>query len=282
MHFSVSHSTRYAYSQDVWLGPHVLRLRPRIGAHVHVLGFSIQIHPEPIGLEETIDAEGNLVHLAWFDRPTSSLAVATTFEARAACKNPYRFIVTEPDALRLPAAYAAQADVLEPCRRVACPDGPVAELSHALRSMANNDVHAFLNAALAHFGDYESSVRDRGAPQPPDQTLAEKAGACRDFAVLFMELCRHQGLAARFVSGYWRGLRPDDARFLHAWAEVYLPGAGWRGMDPSAGLAVADAHVPLAAAADPRNASPVAGAFHGPPDVQCSMDWSIAIHVKPY
>ncbi len=282
MHFSVSHSTKYTYSKEVWLGPHLIRLRPRPGGNLNVIAHAIQIHPEPVALEETLDAEGNLVHLAWFDRPSASLAIATRFEVKTSCKNPYRFVVTEPDSLQLPAAYRAQADTLAPYRVVSNRDGPVAKLATELCAKTNGNTLAFLNEALGHFADYQPCIRERGPPLPPEETLAQKTGACRDIATLFVELCRLQGLAARFVSGYWHGHRETDTRQLHAWGEVYLPGAGWRGMDPSSGLAVAEAHVPITATARPEDASPVQGSFHGPPGTTSDMEWSIQIHVKPH
>lgn len=99
---------------------------------------------------------------------------------------------------------------------------------------------------------------------PPDVVLSQGAGACRDLSVLFLAACRHVGLPARFVSGYHEGPPERGERELHAWAETYLPGGGWRGFDPSLGLAVADRHVAVAAAPDPRGAAPVAGTFRGP------------------
>ena len=93
--------------------------------------------------------------------------------------------------------------------------------------------------------------------------MEQRQGACRDFAVLFIDACRCVGLAARFVSGYQDAYRSMGKRDLHAWAEVYLPGAGWRGYDPTRGLAVADHHVAVAAAADPQNAAPVTATYRG-------------------
>jgi transglutaminase-like putative cysteine protease len=104
-------------------------------------------------------------------------------------------------------------------------------------------------------------VRPQGDPLPAGVTWETKQGSCRDFTVLFMEACRAVGLAARFVSGYHEGDPDHPANDLHAWAEVYVPGGGWRGFDPTLGLAVSDRHIPLAAAAHPRQAAPVTGAL---------------------
>jgi transglutaminase-like putative cysteine protease len=106
--------------------------------------------------------------------------------------------------------------------------------------------------------------RPDGDPQTPAETLAGRTGACRDTAMLYVEACRSLGMAARFVSGYSMHHPPEVSEHeLHAWAEVYLPGGGWRGYDPSLGLAVADGHVVLAAAPDHRLAAPVSGRYRG-------------------
>jgi transglutaminase-like putative cysteine protease len=118
------------------------------------------------------------------------------------------------------------------------------------------------------------AIRLQGDPQPPAFTLREGTGACRDLSVLFIDACRAVGLAARFVSGYYGGPSAADRRYLHAWAEVFLPGAGWRGFDPLQGLAVADRHVAVAAGAQPRDAAPITGTLGGgdtPADLEVDL-----------
>jgi transglutaminase-like putative cysteine protease len=105
-------------------------------------------------------------------------------------------------------------------------------------------------------------LRIDGAPWPPGVTWSKKSGSCRDLAVLFMEVCRSIGLAARFVSGYEAGVESPE-RYLHAWAEVFLPGAGWRGYDPTHGLVVADGHIVLAAAPRQQQTMPIEGQVQG-------------------
>lgn len=118
-----------------------------------------------------------------------------------------------------------------------------------------------LNARLHRQIRHE--IRDSGQPPAPEITLRRGRGACRDLTVLFMAACRSQGLAARFVSGYQKGDGNRPRRYMHAWPEIYLPGGGWRGFDPTLGLAVADQHVAVAAAARPEAAAPLEGHFHG-------------------
>jgi transglutaminase-like putative cysteine protease len=109
----------------------------------------------------------------------------------------------------------------------------------------------------------EVTIREESEPQAPGMILAQRYGACRDLAVLFMDACRALGLGARFVSGYQEGDPDQEGRRLHAWAEVYIPGGGWRGYDPTHGPAVADRHVAVAAGMHPTFAAPITGTFRG-------------------
>ena len=129
-----------------------------------------------------------------------------------------------------------------------------------------------LNQSISR--DFTYVTRDMGAPRPPEVTLAAREGSCRDFAVLFAAACRAAGLAARFVSGYNAGAERPEAD-MHAWAEVYIEGGGWRGYDPSSGLAVSTGHVAVAAAAEPALAAPVTGTFRGP--AQARLTYSISV-----
>ncbi len=133
--------------------------------------------------------------------------------------------------------------------------------------------------AAEHLAGFQKLVREEGLPKRPSETLASQEGACRDLTVLYLDLCRWQGLAARFVSGYWRGGKASERRYLHAWAEVYLPGAGWRGFDPSSGLAVGDDHIAVAASPDPDGAAPVFGTYGGG-DIQAALEWHLRVDVK--
>lgn len=279
MHFRVQHTTRYHYSGDVQLGPHVIRLRPRATATTHLINYDLDIHPAPVSLVETIDAEGNLTHLAWFNQPTRALTIVSAFDARAKPNNPFNYVVTESRCLETPVEYKQSASILSPYRTQSRWDGPVVELAEKLRERAGRSTQAYLNELMQHFQSYKKVVRETGEPMSPEDVLEKKSGACRDLAVLFMELCRQAGLASRFVSGYWRGVLASEKRYLHAWAEVYLPGAGWRGYDPSSGLAVTDGHIAVCAARDPSSAAPVDGGFRGA-GVTARMDWSIKISVR--
>lgn len=279
MHFHIRHTTRYRFSAPAILGPHTLRLRPQPTPGLRVSRWSLQIQPQPAGSVEARDDAGNLVQLVWFAGATPGLTILSSFEASVACTNPFGYIVTDPFTLVLPARYQADR-LLEPYLAPAHRSGPVARLAGKLAQQAGGSTLQFLCLAAEHLSKFTKVVRDEGAPQKPAETLATRTGACRDLAVLFMEICQTQGLAARFVSGYWHGTRASERRYLHAWAEVYLPGAGWRGFDPSSGMAVADDHIPVAAAPSPEGAAPVTGTYGGG-DIQARLDWSLRIDVRP-
>ena len=150
-------------------------------------------------------------------------------------------------------------------------DGPCIDTDDAVTAFAaemslavDRDTLRFvdrLNREL--FADFNHIHRETGEPQSPATTLQTRLGACRDLAVLFVDCCRAEGLAARFASGYQKGNLQAEQRHLHAWPEVYLPGAGWRGFDPTHGEVIADTHVTVAAAANSKDTMPVSGVFTG-------------------
>jgi transglutaminase-like putative cysteine protease len=133
-----------------------------------------------------------------------------------------------------------------------------------VREIGEAETLPFLTALNRRlFEAFRHVIRDDGPANPPEVTLREREGTCRDLAVLFCSACRSVGIAARFVSGYESGAVFDTQAQMHAWAEVYLMGGGWRGYDPSQGLAVSTGHVAVAAAADPRLAAPISGSYRG-------------------
>jgi len=159
-------------------------------------------------------------------------------------------------------------------------DGSVAAWAAELAATADQDTTAFLTQLTDRIHhDFQHGGRFEGEPMAPEQTLSGRSGACRDTAMLFVAACRSQGLAARFVSGYSIHHPPEVTEHeLHAWAEVYLPGAGWRGYDPSLGLAVADGHLVLATAPDHHLAAAVTGTYRGT-GVTSTMTYALSVRV---
>jgi len=264
--FHIKHATEYFYSRPVFLEPHIVRLRPRCDGAQDLTAFHLDIEPKPQMTAESLDLEGNTVLCAWFSGLIRSCRIETRCEVETRRANPYDFLLTDPACERLPADYAPDLQPrLAPYRRPnANPSGPVAGLAREAADSAGGDTLRFLPGLTERIArEFEVEIRDEGDPFDAGTTLAARRGACRDLAVLYVECCRCLGLAARFVSGYQEGEDRPDRRYMHAWAEVYLPGGGWRGFDPTGAVAVADRHVAVAAAAEPAGASPLSGTFRG-------------------
>lgn len=278
MRFSVVHTTAYHYSAPVYLEPHMIRLRPREDASVRLEAFSLSITPAPAGSSHSIDQDGNSVTMAWFDGITGELTVRSSFRAETLRDNPFDFLLLHGDR-DVPVQYEeCLRPALVPYLR-ADHDPAVREFARQVAVEADWSTAKFLTALNRRlFQNTRHVTRREGGPLPPGQTLASGAGSCRDTAVLFCAACRAMGIAARFVSGYERDSSLQDDGELHAWAEVYLQGGGWRGYDPSRGLAVGASHVPVAAAADAALAAPIKGTFRG--SAESSISFSISMQVE--
>jgi transglutaminase-like putative cysteine protease len=261
----VAHETRYEYDRPVYLEPHAIRLVPRFDGYLETIHRELRVTPEPMGLSETLDPEGNRVAIAWFDGVTDRLAVTTRIRVRTLRQNPFDFLLTGPSTEPLPMTYsAAESLPLAPYARPGNPDRAVAEWAAGIAREAGAYPLPFVTALAQQICRIcKVEIREEGHPLPARETLSEKTGSCRDLAVLFVDACRAQGIAGRFVSGYQCLEAPGEKQYLHAWGEVYLPGSGWRGFDPTTGLAVADRHIALAASFSPAGATPIEGAFRG-------------------
>lgn len=281
MRYHIVHTTTYTYDRPVSLQPHVLRLRPRCDGCQTLSSFSLNVIPEPAGIYQVIDLEGNAVVRVWFREPTEQLCFKVISEVETHRTNPFEFLL-EPWATKLPIDYPAS--VLSDLQPYFHRYGSTSSVAPAIAQLAQEVHQAVAGESVAFLGELnqriyqncEHTIRETGSPFPAALTWSQKLGSCRDLSVLFMEACRALGLAARFVSGYQEGDPNQEKRDLHAWVEVYLPGAGWRGYDPTNGLAVADRHVTLVASALPYHAAPVLGSFRGG-GIQLGMQYHILI-----
>lgn len=262
MRFEIAHTTTYRYDREVFPEPHVLRLRPRSDPAQTLERFSIRVTPNPAGMAEGIDGWGNPVAWAWFSGTTQALEIATEARVSTHRTNPFDYL-PDTDRRSLPIRYGDEATALAPYL-AEDPAAAAAGLAREVRDEAGSDLLDFLWGLTDRLsGSIDVIIREEGDPWGPAETLERGEGSCRDLTVLYCAACRAQGIAARFVSGYQAGDPDQGERYLHAWAEVYVPGGGWRGYDPTLGLAVADEHVALAAAADPAGAAPTAGTIRG-------------------
>jgi transglutaminase-like putative cysteine protease len=276
MRFEVRHNLRYTYSREVFLEPTSIRLKPRSDFSQTVETFNMQVDPVPAGLSESLDLFNNHEVLAWFSGKHSTFALQTHFKVDTTLSNPFNYLITDPMVLRLPAKYGSDNFILASYLKPV-PDPSVANLAQELLRESDDNALNFLFHATDYIHrEFRHVVRPQGESLPAHKTLRRREGACRDLAVLLVDLCRSMGLAARFVSGYKFDPGSKDAQDLHAWMEVYLPGAGWRGYDPSLGLATADLHIPLAAGPLPPDAAPVSGTFRGT-DVLSKLDYRVEV-----
>lgn len=262
MRFNVVHVTEYSYTSEVQLDVHRLRLSPRPGPDQLVLSHEFQISPEPSGISASTDSEGNICHTVWWNGSTKWLKIISKCEVETLRDNPYDFLLT-PANRRIPLDLTSEQEALALCLQPVESDTQVRKFAEVLLEEAKGESMSFLQRLNQKVYDgWVQEVRPEGDPYLPSETFAKKRGACRDMAVLFIEVCRLVGIPARFVSGYSEGDIDMEHRHLHAWPEVYLPGAGWRGFDPTLGLAVSDRHVAVAASHSPDGATPVEGVFY--------------------
>ncbi|HQR54086.1 MAG TPA: transglutaminase family protein [Burkholderiales bacterium] len=283
MRFRVHHETRYRYRAPVTLGAHVIRLRPREDATQRLVHHSLVIDPAPEKATGATDAEGNVITYAWFtDVRTDALTITSAFEVETLRTDAFDYLL-DANFTAVPVRYPIEvARVLQPYLAGEAA-ASVRDFATAVRGDAGEAPPAFLDALnRAIHTRTRLAIRDDGRPaQSAAETLALGRGACRDATVLFMEAARCMGFAARFVSGYRRGdlTRPD--RHLHAWAEVFVPGGGWRGWDPVEGVGVADRHVALAASAEQMHTMPVSGAYFGS-GVGSTLGYTIRIEAESH
>ena len=266
MRISVEHTTVYRYDTPVWPEPHTIRLRPRTDAAQRLIRHEIAILPQPAGQSWCLDQDGNVVLETWFVDQIAELQVRSAFEVETTRENPFDY---------LPRGQEALPEGLAPYLG-ASQDPAVLELVHRIGDREPQAFAGELNRIL--WAEFDHIVRDEGAPETPARTLELRNGSCRDLAVLFCAAARTRGLPARFISGYEQEASMHETAYMHAWAEVYLAGGGWRGYDPSQGLAVAMSHVAVAAAADPLLAAPMSGTYRGA--ARSKMDFQIAMQVQ--
>jgi transglutaminase-like putative cysteine protease len=279
MRFTIRHRTRYSYSQPVRLSPHRLRFRPRDDGAQRVIEHRLDIGPAPQGRNDHIDLEGNQVTQVWFESDTDYLEIDLAMQVETLRTNPFHFVLDQ-EAASLPIDHADDMVCARGyLQRIAAHDAVTAFAAGLSLAVDRNTLRFVDRLNKALFADFTHVYRETGTPQPPAVTLETRQGACRDLAVLFVDCCRAEGLAARFASGYQRGNLQSERRHLHAWPEVYLPGAGWRGYDPTHGQAIADTHVTVAAAARPQDTMPVSGIFTGQ-GASSTLDYDLSIEVS--
>ncbi len=279
---ALNHRTQYLYGKAVALGPQVIQLRPAPHGRTPILSYSLRVTPADHVLKWQLDAHANPLARVLFPDRTTEFAVEVDLVAELTPFNPFDFLL-EPGVEEYPFAYAADlAKDLEPYLSVDAA-GPL--LREFLASVAGEKRETIgflvdLNRKVRDAVGYVTRL-DHGV-QTSDETLEKKTGSCRDSAWLLVESLRHLGIAARFVSGYLIQLAVEgedgpqsDSAELHAWAEAFLPGAGWIGFDPTSGLFAGEGHIPLVCTPSSGKAAPIGGTVE-----PSSVEFSYAMSVR--
>ncbi len=272
---ALNHKTRYVYDQPVQLAPHVFRLRPAAHSRTPVSAYSLKIKPEKHFINWQQDPFGNYLARVVFPEKSTELSIEVDLIAEMTVINPFDFFLEEY-AEQFPFSYPEQLrKELTPYLEVR-EAGPLLKQFVAETGRDKQGIVDFLvgiNQRVNQAVNY--SIRMEPGVQTCEETLEKKLGSCRDSGWLLVQALRHMGLATRFVSGYLVQLVADvkaldgpsgtevDFTDLHAWAEVFIPGAGWIGLDPTSGLFAGEGHIPLACTADYVSAAPVTGGFIG-------------------
>lgn len=266
--YKILHRTYYNFSSSVQLQPHALRLRPREGHELRIESSSLAITP-PATLRWHRDAEDNSVAIATFTASAHQLSIESNVIIQQFNQAPLDFLLAEY-ATDFPFAYVAEdRALLSPYLETTASNSnrPLTDwVANLCPSGEQIQTYAILQRLCRQIQlEMTYQIREEPGVQSAIETLSCRTGSCRDFASLFMEAARHLGLAARFVSGYLHA-PPSSIDFgaTHAWAEVYLPGAGWKGFDPTIGKIVGTDHIAVAVARLPESVPPIAGSFIGP------------------
>lgn len=265
MIIDVLHRLHYSYEGVVGLNPHTLYLYPKLYPHQQLIEYTLTIDPYPSKIIKNVDLEGNIQQVVYFQPETTNhLHVEMQMRIQSSPFNVLDFVLFPFATQRLPFQYPSQiVKYLTPYFTAAYTNPYVEQFARRIATSAQWETVPFLLELTRTIQkEFRYEKREIGHARSPEETLRLKTGTCRDYSRLFTAACASLGIAARFVSGYLFGNTLQEHE-LHSWAEVYLPGAGWRGFDPTEGMPMTHHHISLGASGEYNELAPVMGTFNG-------------------
>ena len=255
MRFRISHCTRYTYQAPVFLEPQYLRFYPANKPHIAVENFKLHISPEPAGIGPRTDAENNIYHQCWFSGSHELLEITVDMEVSVEAINPFAF---------LPVATENPHPALEIYnQQESLPDDMLVWVNRIMEKQAAEPLALLVALCTAIRRDWDHEVRYENNLLTPAQCFEGRRGSCRDLSWMLINIFRAHNIPARFVSGYSHNPELEEGHELHAWVEIWVPGGGWVGGDPSAGILVNEQYIPIAASYHPAYTLPVQGSYRG-------------------
>jgi transglutaminase-like putative cysteine protease len=277
MKFKITHQTDYIFDSKVFLEPHYLRFRPRPEACITIADFSMTILPQPKGCKTIRDEEHNSVDFCWFEGTTKTLSIITKSSLEVKPFNPFDFILYPDNFNTIPFTYTKLQEKLlfSALEHKSVSQDLIAYGSRLQKASNYHTIPYIIELTKRIHDDFKVEFRASGPPLEPTETFKLKRGSCRDLSWMQIHLLRQQGIAARFVSGYYY-FDMDQPQFeLHAWLQVYLPGTGWLGLDPSHGILTGNTHFPVVSSAHYEHTMPVSGGIRGSATSQLITQLSI-------
>lgn len=265
MQYKITHKTSYEYSKPVFLEPHYIRLQPTTRPYLVLESFDLRFSTNPAGVRSVIDAENNGIHFCWFAGLLEKLTITSQSIIQVLPYNPLAFIIYPMECLTLPFKYPPHLRfLLNQELHLDEYSQFLADYSSSIKSKVNHDTVQYLISLTTQIHtDFKVIYRHEGEPYTPNHTFENRIGACRDLTHMQVMMLRQEGIAARYVSGYYFIELENPDYELHAWVEAYVPGAGWMGLDPSNGLVVSNAHFPVVASSHYENTMPITGSIRG-------------------